>query len=68
MEHCSLSGTTWLNPSRVEALRARLRELQTLLEGQIQSLPFGHEHWLDTERELNAAEATLASLGDWSLI
>lgn len=68
MKHCSFTGQPiWLKRSRVEALRSRLEALQACLEGQIQSLPFGNEGWLDTERELNAAEAAMAQMGDWRL-
>ena len=37
------------------------------LQGQIQNLPLGNEGWLDTERELNAAEAALSQMGDCRL-
>ncbi|CAK6696336.1 hypothetical protein I1E95_00765 [Synechococcus sp. CBW1107] len=68
MEHCSFTGRAiWLKRSSVDALRSRLLDLQARLQGQIQSLPLGNEGWLDTERELNAAEAALSQLGDWRL-
>ncbi|WP_255106135.1 MULTISPECIES: hypothetical protein [unclassified Synechococcus] len=53
--------------SRVEALRSRLQHLRERLQSQIQSLPLGNEGWLNTERELNAAEAAMSELGDWRL-
>lgn len=68
VEHCSFTGQAiWLRRSRVEALRSRLNNLQSNLQSQIQSLPLGNESWLDTERELNAAEAALSQMGDWGL-
>lgn len=73
LEHCSFIGQSftgqaiWLKRSKVEALRSRLLELETELRSQIQGLPLGHERWLDTERELNAAETALSQLGDWRL-
>lgn len=68
VEHCSFTGQAiWLRRSKVEALRSRLNDLQSKLQSQIQSLPLGQESWLDTERELNAAEVALSQLGDWRL-
>ncbi|MCP9841711.1 hypothetical protein KBY93_13880 [Synechococcus sp. J7-Johnson] len=68
MEHGSFTDqTTWLKISRVEALRSRLQHLRERLQNQIQSLPLGNEGWLNTERELNAAEAAMSELGDWRL-
>lgn len=32
---------------------------------QVEQLPSGNEGWLDTERELTAAETTLLQLGEW---
>ncbi|WP_233130328.1 hypothetical protein [Synechococcus sp. 1G10] len=68
MEHGSFTDqATWLKISRVEALRSRLQHLRERLQSQIQSLPLGNEGWLNTERELNAAEAAMSELGDWRL-
>ncbi|MCP9820754.1 hypothetical protein KBZ18_14810 [Synechococcus sp. Cruz-9H2] len=68
MENGSFTDqATWLKMSRVEALRSRLQHLRERLQSQIQSLPLGNEGWLNTERELNAAEAAMSELGDWRL-
>ena len=53
-------------PQRVvrlsEALQARRERLQERLAEQINSLPVGNESWLQTERELVAAERALHQL------
>ena len=53
-------------PQRVvqlsEALQARRERLQERLAEQINQLPFGNESWLQTERELVAAERALHQL------
>ena len=45
-------------------LRLRLEQLQMQLADQVQSLPFGNESWLDTERELVAVEQALSRIPD----
>jgi hypothetical protein len=45
---------------RLHYLRERLQTLRTQLAEQIDDLPSGNERWLDTERELNAAESAFA--------
>ena len=42
-----------------ERLLDRVELLQTLLAEQVQTLPWGNESWLDTERELVAVEQAL---------
>lgn len=53
-------------PLRVLQLRAslhrRLDQLRLKLSHQVETLPFGNETWLQTERELVAAEKALRSL------
>ena len=53
-------------PQRVvrlsEALQAQRERLQDRLAEQINSLPVGNESWLQTERELVAAERALHQL------
>ncbi len=53
-------------PQRVvrlsEALQAQRERLQERLAEQINSLPVGNESWLQTERELVAAERALHEL------
>ena len=53
-------------PQRVvrlsEALQAQRERLQEQLAEQIHSLPVGNESWLQTERELIAAERALHQL------
>ena len=43
-------------------LHLRLEQLQLQLADQVQSLPFGNETWLDTERELVAVEQALSRI------
>ncbi|MFY8150014.1 MAG: hypothetical protein ACOVNL_12480 [Prochlorococcaceae cyanobacterium] len=50
------------------ALRDRLEVLRALLAEQVQSLPLGNESWIETERELRAAETAMAHLGGWRWI
>ena len=45
-----------------ETLKERYEQLMTLLADQVQSLPYGNETWLTTERELVAVEQALARL------
>ncbi|RZO14506.1 hypothetical protein [Synechococcus sp. UW105] len=53
-------------PLRVIHLRAslmrRLDQLRLTLSDQVESLPFGNEAWMQTERELVAAEQALRQL------
>ena len=53
-------------PLRVLQLRASLRkrlvQLRLKLSHQVETLPLGNESWLQTERELVAAEKALCSL------
>ena len=42
-----------------ERLLDRVELLQILLAEQVQTLPWGNESWLDTERELVAVEQAL---------
>ena len=44
------------------SLRRRLEQLQLKLSHQVETLPLGNESWLQTERELVAAEKALHSL------
>ena len=44
------------------SLRRRLDQLRLKLSHQVETLPFGNESWLQTERELVAAEKALRSL------
>ena len=45
-----------------QELRERCEQLMLLLSDQVQNLPFGNESWMNTERELVAAERALARL------
>ena len=45
-----------------QELRERCEQLMLLLADQVQNLPFGNESWMNTERELVAAERALARL------
>ncbi len=47
-----------------EALQARRERLQERLQEQVNSLPLDNESWLQTERELVAAERALHQLDD----
>lgn len=53
-------------PLRVQQLRASLRRrldrLRLKLSIQVETLPVGNESWLQTERELVAAEKAMHSL------
>jgi hypothetical protein len=49
--------------SRRRRLRRRIEELRLRLSRQVESLPAGNDSWLETERELTAAEAALGELG-----
>jgi hypothetical protein len=40
----------------------RLDQLRLTLSDQVESLPFGNETWMQTERELVAAEQALRQL------
>ena len=44
------------------SLRRRLEQLRLKLSHQVETLPLGNESWLQTERELVAAEKALHSL------
>ena len=44
------------------SLRSRLEQLRLKLSHQVETLPLGNESWLQTERELVAAEKALHSL------
>ena len=45
-----------------QELRERCEQLMLLLADQVQNLPLGNESWMNTERELVAAERALARL------
>ena len=45
-----------------QELRERCEQLMLLLAEQVQNLPLGNESWMNTERELVAAERALARL------
>ena len=45
-----------------QELRERCEQLMLLLSDQVQNLPLGNESWMNTERELVAAERALARL------
>ena len=70
---CPTTGAQWLfrllsvpSPrewySSVKPLQAQRERLQERLAEQIHSLPVGNETWLQTERELVAAERALHQL------
>ncbi|WP_206749685.1 hypothetical protein [Synechococcus sp. UW140] len=44
------------------SLMRRLDQLRLTLSDQVESLPFGNEAWMQTERELVAAEQALRQL------
>ena len=45
-----------------QELQERCEQLMLLLADQVQNLPLGNESWMNTERELVAAERALARL------
>ena len=47
-----------------QALRRRLEQLRELLSHQVETLPLGDEVWMQTERELVAAEEAMRQLTD----
>lgn len=57
------SPSAFRSCSMALALRDRLEVLRAQLAEQVQTLPQGNESWLDTERELRAAETAMAQLG-----
>ncbi|QEY33405.1 hypothetical protein EVJ50_06280 [Synechococcus sp. RSCCF101] len=52
----------WLD--RLSRLRQRVDLLRRRLSRQVQLLPSGNDSWLETERELCAAESALNQLAD----
>ena len=47
-----------------QALRRRLEQLRELLSHQVETLPLGNEAWMQTERELVAAEEAMRQLSE----
>ena len=57
-----LQMSTLRTRSRLTALRERLEVLHAQLAEQVELLPIGNESWIETERELRAAESAMAQL------
>ena len=47
-----------------QALKRRLEQLRHTLSHQVETLPVGNEAWMQTERELVAAEQALHQLSE----
>ena len=58
----TLQMSTLRSRSRLNALRDRLEVLHAQLAEQVELLPIGNESWMETERELRAAESAMAQL------